>query len=833
MSKQVTATTVNVGSETTQVTKNIDTSYTNPSDLGFEHVYGYDNVVNSCQFILGESPQKMILYFDANIETREKTDVISITHNGQEINRKLTLKQEAKEGPTPPLTKSFTWSTPSTQPVEAEAGSVQNTYTNTFNTGEVKFKTDYEWITLTTNVAVSGTNVSYSVNISKNEGAERTGQVIAYSGDNDTIAIWTIQQKSAVGDHFWFESYDGTWKRDAVFYATSSTLSDVLVRVDTTYTKDGDGFNITMNHGVFDASWHGYNQPPTAITFSCSPPLRMGGTEHIIIYKLKPYRQQIATLTVCCFEWMTESESLNVDSAGETLTNKYVTTGYENMNFMAIGSNGETCDWIHFNSTGNVTDYTVSITVDANTSTQRTAYVYPISNGNEIQGKRWTIEQESAPITPRLELTTMVPDISASDTAITYTIKCNVATTVKYKEQTHTHNATEGETDSFSVPINESQGPVQHVITAYCTDSPSVSETLTFTQAGDDYVFSVSPRTFTFPGTGGTKQITVNNPNGYNWAITDLPEWYTASPMTGNATTNVNITATNNDTGAVRGADFNVNETSLGRTVATVSSNQGPQEAKIDVSVQGEVISSGGGACTYIVVQWTGLRVGSYIDLSAVNATIDSSYRQIEVIAEFGSHAIPQNPTVSENTQVSGRTISVTATWRDDTSVRDTYRWTQKGMYTVYELTVRGYNNDAVNSFDVVNDTPYAVQEYKMNCDTTIGNFGTLCEIDVDEYGNNSFGLPRESVSNIYDASGDVTFDVTLTINPKSSSGNHPAYCTIQWAFSANPTTDGYFDYKAPYDSNLNQYRINTSLTYPAGNVGRIFYIKKIIFSNN
>jgi hypothetical protein len=437
----------------------------------------------------------------------------------------------------------------------------------------------------------------------------------------------------------------------------------------------------------------------------------------------------------------------------------------------------------------------------------------------------WTITQEGTPIEPRIELTTSTPQIPATAAVITYTIKSNTGTTVKYGEESRQYPETEGITESFSVPQNTGDEPVVHVISGWCTDDPSVSATTTVTQSARDHVFSVSPLSLSFAGTGETKQITVTNPNGYNWIITDLPGWLTANPITGNATMNVNITAANNNTGAIRTGSFKVNETSFSRTAFTVNCSQDvPQEPKIKVRVSGEVISSGGGACDYIETQWTGLRVGSYIDLSAVNATIGSSHRQIEVTSETGSVGYANEPTVPANSQTAGRTVSVTATWRDNTSVRDTYSWTQEGQYTVYELTVRGYNDDTVNSFDGVNDTQYVVQEYRMNCNTSIGNFGTLREIDIDEYGNNSFGLPRESVSNIYD---DTSVDVTLTINPKSSSGNHPAYCTLQWSL------DDYSDYKVAYDSNLNQYRFDSSISYPAGIIGRIFYIKKIIFSNN
>jgi hypothetical protein len=249
-------------------------------------------------------------------------------------------------------------------------------------------------------------------------------------------------------------------------------------------------------------------------------------------------------------------------------------------------------------------------------------------------------------------------------------------------------------------------------------------------------------------------------------------------------------------------------------TYEAVTVRQASGAKKLNLKINGSTAPSNISSAT------TGITITTEPNDSTLSYRVYSA-SHLYITNKTGNYSTIAN--IGANTATTERSITITAKSMDDT-VTETVTIKQSGGTPPYELTVRGYNDDSVNSFDGVNDTPYVVQEYRMNCNTSIGNFGTLREIDIDEYGNNSFGLPRESVSNIYD---DTSVDVTLTINPKSSSGNHPAYCTLQWSL------DDYSDYKVAYDSNLNQYRFDSSISYPAGIISRIFYIKKIIFSNN
>ena len=75
--------------------------------------------------------------------------------------------------------------------------------------------------------------------------------------------------------------------------------------------------------------------------------------------------------------------------------------------------------------------------------------------------------------------------------------------------------------------------------------------------------FVVSPLSFSFAGGGESKTLTISNPNGYNWAIEELPWWITVSQETGNTTTQITVTAAANTSGEYRESDFAVYEATV------------------------------------------------------------------------------------------------------------------------------------------------------------------------------------------------------------------------------------------------------------------------------
>lgn len=88
------------------------------------------------------------------------------------------------------------------------------------------------------------------------------------------------------------------------------------------------------------------------------------------------------------------------------------------------------------------------------------------------------------------------------------------------------------------------------------------------------YTFSVSPTSLSFgAGTNLTQTITIDDPNGYNWAITNVPNWLSAPTLTGSSSTALTLTATTN-TSFARKATITVSETSCGQTTTNISCTQ-------------------------------------------------------------------------------------------------------------------------------------------------------------------------------------------------------------------------------------------------------------------
>lgn len=112
-------------------------------------------------------------------------------------------------------------------------------------------------------------------------------------------------------------------------------------------------------------------------------------------------------------------------------------------------------------------------------------------------------------------------------------------------------------------------------------------------------------------------------------------------------------------------------------------------ERNIQVSVVGKVTSNEGGTCDYVLVSWTGLTVGTWIDITGTNAGVSP---EIQVTATTGSIQLNNQPSVTEN-EGSSRTIRIDAKWREDNSVSDYDSWTQNGGYVppvvyTYELEI-------------------------------------------------------------------------------------------------------------------------------------------------
>jgi len=77
------------------------------------------------------------------------------------------------------------------------------------------------------------------------------------------------------------------------------------------------------------------------------------------------------------------------------------------------------------------------------------------------------------------------------------------------------------------------------------------------------YDFSLSPTSLSFEKSASNKQFYVQDDNGYDWEITNIPDWLTVNVRTGNSTTLVTVSATKN-VNVERSANLIIKETTWG-----------------------------------------------------------------------------------------------------------------------------------------------------------------------------------------------------------------------------------------------------------------------------
>lgn len=147
-------------------------------------------------------------------------------------------------------------------------------------------------------------------------------------------------------------------------------------------------------------------------------------------------------------------------------------------------------------------------------------------------------------------------------------------------------------------------------ITVEATENPSTSEragniifageiegnkTIKVTQKKKEegYHFDVTPLSLFFVSGGSSSAITIDDPNGYNWEITNLPTWLTASTTGGNSSEQVTITAEPNDNLTPNRGWFYVKETSLGETQKQITVIQEAKEDRPSTAITTEITING------------------------------------------------------------------------------------------------------------------------------------------------------------------------------------------------------------------------------------------------
>src|SRR5262249_59719114 len=91
-------------------------------------------------------------------------------------------------------------------------------------------------------------------------------------------------------------------------------------------------------------------------------------------------------------------------------------------------------------------------------------------------------------------------------------------------------------------------------------------QTVTFSQAADSCVYTVTPTSVTVPSTGSTSALSVSSGTSCTWTATSAVNWITVTSATGSGIGQVNYTVAANTTGGARTGTLQV----AGQTV-TVS----------------------------------------------------------------------------------------------------------------------------------------------------------------------------------------------------------------------------------------------------------------------
>lgn len=199
-------------------------------------------------------------------------------------------------------------------------------------------------------------------------------------------------------------------------------------------------------------------------------------------------------------------------------------------------------------TSGSGSNDNITLTIEENTGPQRQLTLVARYNEQEE-----TIMIHQSAIVATLEFTAVNPILLASDTSITYNVKSNVNTTVVFSGQERHHGPTPSTTGGFTVPVNDTYDAKTYTVEAYCTDFPSVRQTITFTQKGKASVVPRFTKTeFTYVSyypeiieinfLGEPKVFNIYA-GDYSWRITNVPSWVHLNSTSGTGDASITVSA--------------------------------------------------------------------------------------------------------------------------------------------------------------------------------------------------------------------------------------------------------------------------------------------------
>lgn len=294
----------------------------------------------------------------------------------------------------------------------------------------------------------------------------------------------------------------------------------------------------------------------------------------------------------------------------------------------------------------------------------------------------------------------------------------------------------------------------------------SVTETVTNTKyyfniaQESGYNFSLWPTSLSFNKSASNKQFNIIDDNGYEWQITNIPDWLSVNVRTGNSTTLITVSATKN-VSVERSANLIIKETTWGFDY-TLSVTQ---ESGFEFSVSPLSFSfAGEGSTTQLTItnpngySWKLEEMPYWI---SANQTTGNSNATIALTAVAnGGAARTGEFIVSETTfgnqitvsvsQASGYTFSVTpsqlyfAVAGEGKTITitnpDNYNWTASSNVNWLTLSQSSGNRSATITVTAGNNSAGAARYGKVTItDTT---YNKTYEIDIEQEGFEFFVTP-------------------------------------------------------------------------------------------
>ena len=182
--------------------------------------------------------------------------------------------------------------------------------------------------------------------------------------------------------------------------------------------------------------------------------------------------------------------------------------------------------------------------------------------------------------------------------------------------------------------------------------------TLSVSQASG-YVFSVSPSGLTFNSAGTEQQMTITNPNGYDWYVGALASWLSASPTSGNSSGTITFTATPNGR-EERVDNFEIVEDTYDQIYDCVATQASGYTFKVSTDYLDFDVRSG--SSTFTITNpdgyaWTITNIPAWMTLSATAGTSSATITVTVTANDRSENERYQSIQINENDY--GRTFEV------------------------------------------------------------------------------------------------------------------------------------------------------------------------------